>query len=223
MARLNNGRFILSGTLRFDEPFLIGGVDVEAGLDTSPMFDGNGCALVPGTSLAGVLRSWISTQVVGVSADDIEQVFGGNDSTSGASRIHIDDVALRDVENSGLVLSTVDGVGIDRVVAIANVALVTHRDGGGAVAALDIDIDPGGNLGEGHHIIARADLGGDHLRDFDIGLDVALAALARGTALPFTLPLHLGKSRGGSGGDQAGGQQRGRICARTHLQYPLVP
>jgi CRISPR/Cas system CSM-associated protein Csm3 (group 7 of RAMP superfamily) len=119
MARLNNGRFILSGTLRFDEPFLIGGVDVEAGLDTSPMFDGNGCALVPGTSLAGVLRSWISTQVVGVSADDIEQVFGGNDSTSGASRIHIDDVALRDVENSGLVLSTVDGVGIDRYTGAA--------------------------------------------------------------------------------------------------------
>lgn len=114
MARLNGGRFVLTGTLQFKEPFLIGGVDVDAGFDASPMFNGDGNIVVPGTSLAGVLRSWVSTQVEGFDAYEVDKIFGSNDSDGGASRIRIDDIALQDSENSRIVLSTVDGVGIDR-------------------------------------------------------------------------------------------------------------
>jgi CRISPR/Cas system CSM-associated protein Csm3 (group 7 of RAMP superfamily) len=109
MARASSGRFVLTGSLQFHEPFLIGGIDVEAGLDSSPMFNGLGKVLVPGTSLAGVLRSWLTHHLNDVDSSDLENIFGGQDLSNGASRIRFDDIALEGVE-----LTTVDGVGIDR-------------------------------------------------------------------------------------------------------------
>lgn len=114
MSRRNNGRFVLTGQLTFHEPFLIGGVDTDAGIDVSPMFNGVGDVLIPGTSLAGVVRSWITAHCGDISSLDIENVFGGTDGNSGASRIRFDDVALQSGSSNDIVFSVIDGVGIDR-------------------------------------------------------------------------------------------------------------
>ena len=119
MSRHSNGRFVLTGLLKFHEPFLIGGVDTDAGVDVSPMFNGAGDVLVPGTSLAGVLRSWITANCADISPLDIENIFGGIGDYSGASRIRIDDVALRSASPGGILLSNIDGVGIDRYTGAA--------------------------------------------------------------------------------------------------------
>ena len=119
MSRRSNGRFVLTGLLTFHEPFLIGGVDTDAGVDVSPMFNGAGDVLVPGTSLAGVLRSWITANCADISPLDIDNIFGGIGDYSGASRIRIDDVALRSVSPGGILLSNIDGVGIDRYTGAA--------------------------------------------------------------------------------------------------------
>jgi len=119
MSRRSNGRFVLTGLLTFHEPFLIGGVDTDAGVDVSPMFNGAGDVLVPGTSLAGVLRSWITANCADISPLDIDNIFGGIGDYSGASRIRIDDVALRSISPGGILLSNIDGVGIDRYTGAA--------------------------------------------------------------------------------------------------------
>ena len=119
MSRHSNGRFVLTGLLKFHEPFLIGGVDTDAGVDVSPMFNGAGDVLVPGTSLAGVLRSWITANCADISPLDIENIFGGIGDYSGASRIRIDDVALRSASSEGILFSNIDGVGIDRYTGAA--------------------------------------------------------------------------------------------------------
>ena len=119
MSRHSNGRFVLTGLLKFHEPFLIGGVDTDAGVDVSPMFNGAGDVLVPGTSLAGVLRSWITANCGDISPLDIENIFGGIGDYSGASRIRIDDVALRSAPTGSILLSNIDGVGIDRYTGAA--------------------------------------------------------------------------------------------------------
>ena len=119
MSRHSNGRFVLTGLLKFHEPFLIGGVDTDAGVDVSPMFNGAGDVLVPGTSLAGVLRSWITANCADISPLDIENIFGGIGKYSGASRIRIDDVALRSASSEGILFSNIDGVGIDRYTGAA--------------------------------------------------------------------------------------------------------
>lgn len=119
MSRRSNGRFVLTGLLTFHEPFLIGGVDTDAGVDVSPLFNGAGDVLVPGTSLAGVLRSWISTNCDDIGPHDLETIFGGIGEHSGASRIRIDDVALRSASTGEILLSNVDGVGIDRYTGAA--------------------------------------------------------------------------------------------------------
>jgi len=119
MSRHSNGRFLLTGLLKFHEPFLIGGVDTDAGVDVSPMFNGAGDVLVPGTSLAGVLRSWITANCADISPLDIENIFGGIGDYSGASRIRIDDVALRSAPKGRILLSNIDGVGIDRYTGAA--------------------------------------------------------------------------------------------------------
>lgn len=119
MSRRSNGRFVLTGLLKFHEPFLIGGVDTDAGVDVSPMFNGAGDVLVPGTSLAGVLRSWITANCADISPLDIDNIFGGISDYSGASRIRIDDVALRSAPDREILLSNIDGVGIDRYTGAA--------------------------------------------------------------------------------------------------------
>ena len=119
MSRRSTGRFVLTGLLTFHEPFLIGGVDTDAGVDVSPMFNGAGDVLVPGTSLAGVLRSWITANCADISPLDIDNIFGGIGDYSGASRIRIDDVALRSAPDREILLSNIDGVGIDRYTGAA--------------------------------------------------------------------------------------------------------
>ncbi len=71
-----------------------------------------------------------------------------------------------------------DGVGINIVTTVGNVALIPQRNRRAAVAALHVDIDPGGDLGIGQHIITRRQFSRDNLRNFDIGLHHCSAALA---------------------------------------------
>ena len=124
MARANGGRFVLDARVTFIEPFLVGGLTVTAGLDTVPFVDGAGRVVVPGTSMAGVLRAWCERHVhtwcreAGVDIADIaplDSVFGSATGLdSGASRLHVDDVII---DHDGF--ETVDHVGIDRHTAAA--------------------------------------------------------------------------------------------------------
>lgn len=111
MARTTSGRYVLVGRIHHVEPFLIGGLETDAGLDVSPMVNGAGQVVLPGTSLTGVLRSWCESVLSPSDTDVVAQFFGGTDNAAGlgAARLRVDDVI---VEHNGF--QTVDHVGIDR-------------------------------------------------------------------------------------------------------------
>ena len=107
MARSNFTRIVVDLNLVLEDPLLIGG-EAAAGIDVVPFVDGKGRTVIPGTSLAGVLREALSGSVandLGMRGD----LLFGDAETIGASRLSIHDVVLHDV-----VLERRDGVGINR-------------------------------------------------------------------------------------------------------------
>lgn len=116
MSRENEGRVILSGSLLFDELVHVGGMATSAGYDALPAENGIGQWVIPGTSVIGVLRSWMNDRTSGDTDESelVQNVFGDHDGTRGAARLKVDDVVL---ENASVVL--VDGVGINRFTGAA--------------------------------------------------------------------------------------------------------
>lgn len=116
MSRQNDGRVILSGSLLFDELVHVGGMATSAGYDALPAENGIGQWVIPGTSVIGVLRSWMTDRADGnvEGTNLVKQVFGDHDGAHGAARLRIDDVIL---EEASVVL--VDGVGINRYTGAA--------------------------------------------------------------------------------------------------------
>ncbi|MEN9801248.1 MAG: hypothetical protein RLZ37_373 [Actinomycetota bacterium] len=147
MARTIGGRVILEGGLVFDEPLHIGGMSEEAGLDALHVRDGLDRHVLPGSSILGVLRSWL-VDVSTMHLPDVSMghLFGGvDDSSSGASRIRVRDVVL-----DGLYSEVVDNVGIDRFSGSAATGVkfdrVVLRQKSGTVARFVLECDFGGPI-----------------------------------------------------------------------------
>lgn len=111
MARANTHRYEVKGILTSTSPLLIGGGS-SPGMDVTPLQDGLRRFVIPGTSLAGVLRRELP-QVVDDESNEIGQIFGDNDpKDGGASALTVFDAICLDRYPR---LSFRDGVGIDRV------------------------------------------------------------------------------------------------------------
>ncbi len=101
MARQTSTRWVITAKLTTTEALHIGGGGT-AGLDHVPFRDGGGRHTIPGTAIAGVLRSEFGSN------PDLSHLFG-DASGVGASRFVVDDVHLETVGEE-----IRDGVGIDR-------------------------------------------------------------------------------------------------------------
>lgn len=125
MARKIQTRWKITGTLKAETPVHIGGMEGDADTDLALAMNGQGEYYIPGTSLAGALRGWMSKPFS--TNDDpkenkdslknpehpINQLWGFQNNNQGhASFIIINDaqVALPD----GMTIEIREGVGIDR-------------------------------------------------------------------------------------------------------------
>jgi CRISPR/Cas system CSM-associated protein Csm3 (group 7 of RAMP superfamily) len=103
MARKIAQRIHIKGELLTESPLHVGGVSLDPTIDLSLAVDGRGCFYIPGTSLAGALRSYL----------DRNDLWGYQEETRGhASHIVIDDTFLSD--ESVVFTEVRDGVQIDR-------------------------------------------------------------------------------------------------------------
>ena len=126
MARNLHSRWIISGTMITTSPISVGGIVSDASVDLALAIDGQGNYYVPGTSLAGALRSWISRNYDNENkqASQIsDRLFGyqpAKDEQGGhASFVTISDISI---SQTNLFFEIRDGVGIDRETGTA-----THR------------------------------------------------------------------------------------------------
>lgn len=115
MARKIAGWLHLSGRLTFPSGVAVGGLTGLADVDLSLARDASEGFIIPGTSLAGVLRA--QAAALGL---DVGLLFGGSDADQGASALMISDARFD--RDAGVELR--DHIGIDR------------RTGGGAPGVL---------------------------------------------------------------------------------------
>ena len=95
--------YTITGNLETQSPLHIGSLDSLA-VDRPVVVDGAGTPIIPGTALAGVLQAQIGPN---------GNLWGGNESTSTASLITIDDALLIN-SSSDLSVEVRDGVSINR-------------------------------------------------------------------------------------------------------------
>lgn len=118
MSHAIGTRTELLGTLHCDSPVHVGGWESTAEADLAVALDGSGEPVLPGTSIAGAIRSYLAGPA-GFSRADIDAMFGNvvKGSQDGSpSWIRVDDATLvEDAQHIGAgVPVTRDGVGIDR-------------------------------------------------------------------------------------------------------------
>lgn len=114
MARKRNHRLIMEGTLQARTPLHVGGMRDSVETDLPLACDGQGRWYVPGTSLAGPLRAWVSDAFADGPAL-AEQWFGfqaGQGDDGRASHVVVEDAPLTLPSDLGPEIW--DGVGIDR-------------------------------------------------------------------------------------------------------------
>ncbi len=124
MARKMQARWKINGTLTAETPIHVGGMGGDADTDLALAINGGGNYYIPGTSLAGALRGWMSKPF---SADDsqgstnnlkspdhpINQLWGFQEKDKGhASFIIVDDAEIK--LRKGQSIEIREGVGIDR-------------------------------------------------------------------------------------------------------------
>ena len=117
MARKIHSRLLIEGTLMAETPLHVGGFGESIDTDLPLAQNGRGEWYVPGTSIAGVLRSWCLKHFgqLAFQADKtlIEEIFGFQKANKGhASFVLIEDATI---DKANEVLTEIrDGVGIDR-------------------------------------------------------------------------------------------------------------
>jgi len=119
MARKISSRLRISGTFVAETPLHVGGYGDSPDTDLPLAQNGRGESYVPGTSIAGVLRSWCENSLEG--QDAIKELFGPKrvpgKEEGHASFVLVDDATI---ENAKEVLTEIrDGVGIDRFYGVA--------------------------------------------------------------------------------------------------------
>jgi CRISPR/Cas system CSM-associated protein Csm3 (group 7 of RAMP superfamily) len=121
MARRIDSRLKITGKLIACGPLHVGGMGGNADVDLPLAINGNGELYVPGTSLAGPIRSWLLRQV---DEARIREAWGYQEQGSidqqaegHASFVTVDDGLV--TLPAGATVETRDGVGIDRVTGAA--------------------------------------------------------------------------------------------------------
>ena len=122
-----HSRWRISGTLITTSPISVGGMGSDARVDLALAINGQGNYYVPGTSLAGALRSWMSRNYNSDSSDNkhkieiADRLFGyqpAKDEQGGhASFVTISDISISQTD---LFFEIRDGVGIDRETGTAS-------------------------------------------------------------------------------------------------------
>lgn len=98
-SRFDFTRYYIDGQLEAMSALHVGGGDGLA-IDRQLLRDGAGCVVVPGTSLAGALRSrWV--KMPRNSASSERDLWGGAGNDDQASRVVLDDAPVRTVPGSG--------------------------------------------------------------------------------------------------------------------------
>lgn len=115
MARAIHTRWKVKGTLQAETPIHIGGMGGDAGTDLALAVNGQGKYYIPGTSLAGALRSWMGRLQPDGSRIQSLWGFQENDQKGHASFIIVDDAELQDIAN----VEIREGVGIHRCTGAA--------------------------------------------------------------------------------------------------------
>lgn len=124
MSRSISSRIIVDGTLIAIDPLHVGGIGGNEDVDHMIALNGENEPYVPGTSIAGAIRSWL-LEVTDQAT--VERLFG---KTTGSANKHTDDgCASYIIIDDGLIdlggqtidqlLEIRDGVGIDRVTGTA--------------------------------------------------------------------------------------------------------
>ncbi len=122
-----HSRWQISGTLITTSPISVGGMGSDARVDLALAIDGQGNYYVPGTSLAGALRSWMSRNYDNDSSDNkyknqiTDRLFGYQPAKAEqgghASFVTIADISISQTD---LFFEIRDGVGIDRETGTAS-------------------------------------------------------------------------------------------------------
>lgn len=116
MSRPTASRLLISGRLVACGPVHVGGVGGNEDVDLALAVNGSGDFYIPGTSLAGAMRAWLSRQT---NAPDVNKVWGfqeemeTEDKQGHASFVLVEDGLV--TLPVGTNVETRDGVGIDRV------------------------------------------------------------------------------------------------------------
>jgi len=109
MAREIHTRWKINGTLKAETPIHVGGVGGDADTDLALAINGQGNYYLPGTSLAGALRSWMGRSLEETHLNDL---WGFQDTDQGqASFIIIDDAEIKQLNQT---IEIREGVGINR-------------------------------------------------------------------------------------------------------------
>ncbi|USR90511.1 RAMP superfamily CRISPR-associated protein [Phormidium yuhuli AB48] len=110
MARQIHNRWSITGELKAQTPIHIGGIGGDADTDLALAVNGRGQYYLPGTSLAGAFRSWM-TQLPNQNDASIKHIWGDHETKDyGASQIIIDDAKI----HTRKPIEIREGVGIDR-------------------------------------------------------------------------------------------------------------
>ena len=113
MARILNRRICIKGTLVAQCPVHVGGISRDPEVDLALAIDGQGRYYIPGTSLAGALRAWMTA--VG-DRTTIDFLWG---NLEGKKPNHASFVLIEDAPITNVTPEVRDGVGIDRVLGSA--------------------------------------------------------------------------------------------------------
>lgn len=110
MSRHSRLRIVVTGVLVAETPLHVGGFGESVETDMPLARDGRGNLYVPGTSLAGPLRSWCRERFA---ADDFREIWGFSEQDKGhAAHVIIEDATIKD--SASILIEIRDGVGIDR-------------------------------------------------------------------------------------------------------------
>lgn len=142
-------RYVVTAPMVLESPLSIGASDGSGTIDMPVLLDGMNRPVIPGTSIAGVLRALLEDTLFEnsnggepsyFSARELDFWFGGNDKEDHASRVFIEDAPL-----GNATLEMRDGVGIDRVTGATAPEVLYNRQvvAAGARFELEISVEVG--------------------------------------------------------------------------------
>lgn len=114
MARNLSSRILVKGTLVAVCPVHVGGVSHDPEIDLALAIDGQGRFYIPGTSLAGALRAWMTAAGDQTTVNSLWGTLQDDGQPNHASFILVEDAPI-----TGVDAEVRDGVGIDRVLGAA--------------------------------------------------------------------------------------------------------